>query len=71
MSDMRKRWAARRRLAGLVFLGGAAVAIAIAVLLFTLGHGYWAGALAVTAAAFLVHAGFEFFDAYKYARLAS
>ena len=71
MTTMWKRWAARRRVLGVSFLGGAAVAIAIAFLLFMLGQGYWSGALLVTATALLIHAGFEFFDARKYARLAS
>lgn len=38
MTGTRSRWAARRRITGLTFLGLAAVAIAIAALLFTLGH---------------------------------
>lgn len=70
MTGMWSRWAARRRLVGLAFLTGAAAAIAIAVLLFTLGHGYWSGALTVTATALLIHAGYEFWDAAKYSRLA-
>ncbi|MFJ6429680.1 hypothetical protein [Microbacterium maritypicum] len=70
MTGMWARWVARRRLVGLGFLTGAAVAIAVAVLLFTLGRGFWSGALVVTATACLVHAGFEFHDATKYARLA-
>lgn len=71
MSSMWSRWARRHRITGLGFLTGAAVAIAVAVLLFTLRHGYWSGALIVTAIACLIHAGFAFYDATKYARLAS
>lgn len=70
MTGMWEAWARRRRILGLGFLTGAAVAIAVAVLLFLLGHGDWSGALVVTAAALIVHAGFEFFDAHKYTRVA-
>lgn len=38
MTGMWSRWAARRRLTGLTLLGLAAVAIATAVLLYTLGN---------------------------------
>lgn len=38
MTGMWSRWAARRRLTGLAFLGLAAVATAAAVLLFTVGN---------------------------------
>lgn len=71
MTGMWDRWARRHRITGLVYLTGAAVAIAVAALLFFAGHGYWSGALIVTATACLIHAGFEFHDGAKYARLAS
>lgn len=69
MTGMWSRWAARRRLAGLGFLTGAAVAIAIAVLAFTVELAPIVGALAAFALVLTVHAGFEFYDAAKYARL--
>lgn len=70
MMRMWDRWARRSRLTGLAFLTGAAVAFATAVLLFINGHGFWSGALIITGTAAIVHAGFEFWDGHKYARLA-
>jgi hypothetical protein len=67
--SMWERWARHRRIVGLAYLTGAAVAIAIAVLLFITGHGFWSGALIVTATAAIIHAAFAFVDAHKYARL--
>ena len=69
MNVMWSRWARQRRLTGLAFLTGAAVAIAVAALLFFLGAGYLSGAAGVTATALIVHAGYEFFEATKYWRL--
>ncbi|WP_136032525.1 hypothetical protein [Microbacterium sp. PF5] len=70
MNSMWSRWARRRRIAGLTFLAGAAIAIALAVLAFTIELAPVSGALAAFAAALIVHAGFEFIDAAKYERLA-
>lgn len=69
MTGMWSRWAARRRLAGLGFLTGAAVAIAVAVIAFTIDLAPLVGALVAFALVLVVHAGFEFWDAVKYARL--
>lgn len=68
---MWSRWAARRRLVGLGFLTLAAVAIAIAVIAFTIDLAPLVGALVAFAMVLIVHAGFEFYEAHKYARLAS
>lgn len=71
MTGMWSRWAARRRLAGLAFLTGAAVAIAVAVLVFTIELAPLVGGLVAFALVLIVHALFEFYEAHKYARLAS
>lgn len=69
MSGMWERWARRCRLVALGFLAAAGVSVAVAVLLFSIGHGYLSGALIVTSCALLVHASFELWDAYRYAKL--
>jgi len=53
----------------LAFLGIAAVAIAIAVLAFTIELAPLVGALIAGAVVLIVHAGFEFVDAARFARL--
>lgn len=70
MSSMWEEWASRRRLVGVVFLGGAAVAIAVAVVLFLTSAWAFVTVPAVTALTLTIHAGFEFIDAHRYARLA-
>lgn len=69
MSGMWSGWARRRRLAGLTFLTGAAVATAAAVLLFTLGVWPFTILFGVLAVALIVLAGIEFAWARKYAQL--
>lgn len=71
MSDMWSRWARRHRLIGLGFLTGTAVAIAIAVLAFTIELAPLVGALAAFALVMVIHAGFEFHTAHKYAKAVS
>lgn len=71
MTGMWSRWAARRRLVGLGFLTGAAVAIAIAVLVWSAGGGWLTVFPIIATAALLVLAGYAFADAAKYARLAA
>lgn len=69
MSGMWRRWARTRRLIGLSFLGTAAVAFAVAVLLFSNGHGFFSGVLAGAALGLASYAGVEFAWAFKYSRL--
>jgi uncharacterized membrane protein len=68
---MWSRWAARRRLVGLGFLTGAAVAIAAAFLVWVVGGGWLIIFPILVTAALLVLAGYAFVDAAKYARLAA
>lgn len=63
------RWARRHRLIGLTFLSITAVAIAVAVLLFTTNHPYWAGAFAGVGVGFIAHAGVAFFMAHRYTQI--
>lgn len=69
MSGMWSRWAARRRLAGLAFLGCAAVAIAAAVLLLTIGDSMPASFLLGLGASLAISAVYQFATAARFARL--
>ncbi len=72
MSGMWSRWARVRRIVGLSYMGGAAVAIAVAVLLFTLQEPltvFLGGALMGAALGLVILAGIEFWWGWKYARL--
>ena len=69
MSGMWRRWARVRRLIGLTYLTIAAVALAIAVLVFTLGYGIVAGTLTGISIMFTAAAAIEFFMAAKYIRI--
>lgn len=73
MTGMWSRWARERRITGLVYLTGAAIALAVAALLFTLNapieHALSA-LMALGAIALIILAIIEFTWARKYARLA-
>lgn len=69
MTGMWRRLARRRRVVGLTYLTLAAVAMAIAVLMFTIGAGLVSGFLGVITAALVVTAGVEFARAARYERL--
>lgn len=73
MTGMWRRWARRRRIIGLAFLGSAAVAIAVAVLLWFHASGPFTGLFVGTAigaaVALLILTCIEFARAHKYTRL--
>lgn len=69
MTGMWFRWAARRRLAGLAFLGGAAVALAAAVLLLTIGDSMPASFLLGFGASLVIGGVYQFATAAYVARL--
>ena len=70
MSGMWRHWARRRRLVGLTYLTLAAIALAVAVLIWSVGASVMAGLLTLAVVALLVLAVIEFAYARKYSRLA-
>lgn len=70
MSGMWRRWARRKRLFGVIYLGGAAVALAGAVLLWSIGGGWLVGFAVLAVALLVVLAGYAFIDAHRFAKQA-
>lgn len=70
MSGMWSRWAQRQRLIGIILLGAAAVAIAVAVLLWLIGAGWTVIFPAILALGFLIVAGEQLAVGHRYAKLA-
>lgn len=69
MNGMWRRWAQRRRLVGVIYLGATAVAIAAAFLMWALGAAWSAALVAIVAVALIVLADFAFYDAHRFAKL--
>lgn len=69
MTGMWSRWARRHRITGLGFLVGAAVSIATAALLFTLGENKPASFALGLGLSFVATAVIQFVKAANYARL--
>lgn len=76
MTDMWRRWAQRRRLIGVIYLGTAAVVIAIAAFLFITAvenpvQATISEFVAIGGLLFIILAIHEFIDGRKWARLAA
>lgn len=68
MTGMWSRWARERRITGLIYLTGAAIALAVAVLLFTRGEEFWSGVFISLAGSFIAIAGVLFYIAHDLKR---
>lgn len=76
MNDMWRRWAQRRRLIGVIYLGAAAIASAVAAFLFITAvdnpvQTTISGMVAGGGGLLIILAIHEFIDAHKWARLAA
>lgn len=84
MSGMWRRWAQRKRLVGVIYLGTAAIALAVAVLLVMVGIslpltdtaskvtlGAVGAFAALSTVGLIVLAGYAFIDAHRYAKQVS
>lgn len=68
MNGMWRRWAQQKRLVGVIYLGGAALALAGAVLLWSIGGGWLVGFAVLAVALLIVLGGYAFIDAHRYAK---
>lgn len=71
MNGMWRRWAQRKRLVGVAYLGGAAIALAVAFLVWAVGGGWLVGFPILAFALLIVLAGYAFIDAHRYAKQVS